>query len=200
MKSLNIVAHPDDDLLFMNPDIISDLNAGGEPYILYMTVGDDGNDIDYVLNRKEAIKYAWGPKQAERLIFWPIKSNSFRNGDKVGDLYRMYKDPLYLAESYYGDLAMNQKSVMEGLQKYYTQIQPDIIRIHNPYAAPAIEAGGPELDHIDHIYAAKLAVMSLWNAKSEIYGYEGYPITAKPANVSELGLKVSKKNLWKQYQ
>ena len=72
MNTLNIVAHPDDDLLFLNPDILRDFENNREPYLLYLTTGDDGRDTDYVLKRMDAVQYAWGPRMAGRQIFWNI--------------------------------------------------------------------------------------------------------------------------------
>lgn len=39
--TLSFVAHEDDDLLFMNPDIASDVQAGYNVWVVYLTAGDD---------------------------------------------------------------------------------------------------------------------------------------------------------------
>ncbi len=41
-KSLNIVAHEDDDIIFMNPDILSDIQSGRCVETMFMTAGDAG--------------------------------------------------------------------------------------------------------------------------------------------------------------
>src|SRR4051794_9535498 len=45
--SLNIVAHEDDDLLFMNPDIQNDLAAGSCMTTVFLTAGDGGYGTAY---------------------------------------------------------------------------------------------------------------------------------------------------------
>jgi hypothetical protein len=41
-RSLDVVAHEDDDLLFMNPDIQHDIRAGVCVTTVFLTAGDDG--------------------------------------------------------------------------------------------------------------------------------------------------------------
>jgi LmbE family N-acetylglucosaminyl deacetylase len=38
--TVNFVAHQDDDLLFMNPDIAADVQAGADVWVVYLTAGD----------------------------------------------------------------------------------------------------------------------------------------------------------------
>lgn len=199
MQTLNIVAHPDDDLLFLNPDILCDIRNGDIPHILYLTAGDDGQDETYVQYRREAIEYAWGPRVSDNLIFGNLKSNCFRIGDKLGDLYRLYRDETYIAASYLGDETYSREAVCSWLRDIAARIRPDIIRIQNPFAEPAVEADGPNLDHIDHIYGAKLAVMSLWSSTAKMYAYEGYPIRHLEANV-EFEQAAQKRVYWQRYQ
>ena len=44
IKDLAFVAHLDDDLLFMNPDIASNIEAGGCVRLVYLTASDAGDD------------------------------------------------------------------------------------------------------------------------------------------------------------
>jgi hypothetical protein len=44
-SQVDIVAHPDDDLLFQNPDILHAIGAGGCVTTAYVTAGDDGNPL-----------------------------------------------------------------------------------------------------------------------------------------------------------
>ncbi len=64
---MNIVAHEDDDLLFMNPDLVHDIQAGNCVRTIYVTAGDAGNAIFYWLSREQgseaAYDYSDGPKQ-----------------------------------------------------------------------------------------------------------------------------------------
>src|SRR5262245_38346225 len=51
---LNIVAHQDDDILFMNPDILNDVVAGHSQVTVYITAGNvDEDDWSYAMEREE---------------------------------------------------------------------------------------------------------------------------------------------------
>ena len=47
IKDLAFVAHLDDDLLFMNPDIASNIEAGGCVRLVYLTASDAGEGDGY---------------------------------------------------------------------------------------------------------------------------------------------------------
>lgn len=49
---MNIVAHEDDDLLFINPEIIRNLRQHNCVRTVYMTAGDDGRGADYLRLRE----------------------------------------------------------------------------------------------------------------------------------------------------
>ena len=57
--SVQFSAHEDDDLLFMSPDIISDLSAGKCIRTVYVTAGDAGNESDYWESREKGSEAAW---------------------------------------------------------------------------------------------------------------------------------------------
>ena len=56
---MNIVAHQDDDLLFMNPDIMHDIKAGNCVRTVYLTAGDAGADAPYWLAREKGSEAAY---------------------------------------------------------------------------------------------------------------------------------------------
>ncbi len=75
---MNIVAHQDDDLLFMNPDLAHSIQAGRCIRTVYVTAGDGGNDIFYWLGRERGSEAAYdsmdGPGQdvwVERIVRLP---------------------------------------------------------------------------------------------------------------------------------
>jgi LmbE family N-acetylglucosaminyl deacetylase len=39
---LNVVAHPDDDLLFLSPALLVSLSSGAPVHTVFLTAGDDG--------------------------------------------------------------------------------------------------------------------------------------------------------------
>ncbi|RAL12637.1 uncharacterized protein BO97DRAFT_434205 [Aspergillus homomorphus CBS 101889] len=50
--TLNIVAHQDDDLLFLSPDLIRDILSGQAVRTIFLTAGDAGNDDSYWQDRQ----------------------------------------------------------------------------------------------------------------------------------------------------
>jgi LmbE family N-acetylglucosaminyl deacetylase len=56
---VNIVAHQDDDLLFMNPDVIHDIRAGHCVRTIYVTAGDAGGNSFYWLGREQGSEAAY---------------------------------------------------------------------------------------------------------------------------------------------
>jgi LmbE family N-acetylglucosaminyl deacetylase len=56
---MNIVAHQDDDLLFMNPDILKSIRAGHCIRTIYMTAGDAGADSYYWVSREHGAEAAY---------------------------------------------------------------------------------------------------------------------------------------------
>ncbi|KAL3478030.1 hypothetical protein BJX99DRAFT_245737 [Aspergillus californicus] len=58
-RTLNIVAHSDDDLLFINPQIIQDISAGRGVRTVFLTAGDAGLESDYWMSRESGTLAAY---------------------------------------------------------------------------------------------------------------------------------------------
>lgn len=56
---LSIAAHEDDDLLFMNPDLLHNLHGGGCLRTVYLTAGDAGLSSSYWLGREKGAEAAY---------------------------------------------------------------------------------------------------------------------------------------------
>ncbi len=56
---MNIVAHEDDDLLFMSPDLLDNINAGYCVRTVYITAGDAGAGYYYWLGREQGSQAAY---------------------------------------------------------------------------------------------------------------------------------------------
>jgi LmbE family N-acetylglucosaminyl deacetylase len=56
---MNIVAHQDDDLLFMSPDLLHEIKAGDCVRTVYMTAGDAGSSSVYWLSREHGSEAAY---------------------------------------------------------------------------------------------------------------------------------------------
>jgi LmbE family N-acetylglucosaminyl deacetylase len=58
-KDLIFVAHEDDDLLFMNPDLMTRIRAGALIQTVYITAGDKDKGPDYWISRETGVKKAY---------------------------------------------------------------------------------------------------------------------------------------------
>lgn len=59
IRDLAFVAHMDDDLLFMNPDIDEAIQAGGCVRTVYLTASERNEGADYMRNRESAVRAAY---------------------------------------------------------------------------------------------------------------------------------------------
>jgi LmbE family N-acetylglucosaminyl deacetylase len=58
-RVLNIVAHPDDDLLFLSPDLIHSVRGGAQVRTVFVTAGDAGKPAAYWQGRLQGIRAAY---------------------------------------------------------------------------------------------------------------------------------------------
>jgi LmbE family N-acetylglucosaminyl deacetylase len=58
-RTLNIVAHQDDDLLFLNPEIINDISIGRGVRTVFLTAGDAGLGSEYWTGRQNGTMAAY---------------------------------------------------------------------------------------------------------------------------------------------
>ncbi len=68
--AVNIVAHQDDDLLFMNPDILHDLKSGRCIRTVYVTAGDAGHNRFYWLGRMQGSEAAYDSLTGQQHSIW----------------------------------------------------------------------------------------------------------------------------------
>jgi len=56
---MQIVAHPDDDLLFQSPDVLHDVRSGRCVRTVYVTAGERGGNINRLLTREAGVEAAY---------------------------------------------------------------------------------------------------------------------------------------------
>ncbi|HEX7633420.1 MAG TPA: PIG-L family deacetylase [Candidatus Saccharimonadales bacterium] len=56
---MNVVAHQDDDLLFLSPNLLHDIQSGHCVRTVYLTAGDSGRDTFYWLSRQQGAEAAY---------------------------------------------------------------------------------------------------------------------------------------------
>jgi len=67
---MNVVAHQDDDLLFMNPDLSHSIIAGDCVRTVYVTAGDGGGDKYYWLSREHGSEAAYSTMTPQNDSVW----------------------------------------------------------------------------------------------------------------------------------
>ncbi|WP_346146962.1 PIG-L family deacetylase [Nonomuraea recticatena] len=84
------VAHQDDDLLFVNPDLSRDYDRGACLRVVYLTAGDAGQTGDYVRSRENGVRAAYAV-MAEASNTW--KRSDLRAGGRRLRAYSLVKPP-----------------------------------------------------------------------------------------------------------
>ena len=68
--TLNVVAHQDDDLLFLSPDLLHDIQSGNCVRTVYLTAGDAGNSQYYWLSRQHGSEAAYSRMTPQNDDIW----------------------------------------------------------------------------------------------------------------------------------
>jgi LmbE family N-acetylglucosaminyl deacetylase len=79
---MNVVAHEDDDLLFMNPDVLHDIQSGRCVRTVYLTAGDAGHGRFYWLNRQLGSEAAYSTMLDSHVI-WDQQTVELAPGEYI---------------------------------------------------------------------------------------------------------------------
>jgi LmbE family N-acetylglucosaminyl deacetylase len=74
VKILNVVAHEDDDLLFLSPPLLQFIERGDSITTLYLTAGDDGLDAAYWQGRERGVMAAYASMLGDTAVSWTDSS------------------------------------------------------------------------------------------------------------------------------
>jgi LmbE family N-acetylglucosaminyl deacetylase len=216
---LNVVAHPDDDLLFLSPDLLHDIEAGRCVRTVVTTAGDGGEGSAYWMGLEQGLRAAYAamatvpdvwafedagvpgrPIPRFRLLSTQVSLVFLRlpDGNLSGEGYATYGHQSLL------DLWTEGTSVqpLDGSPPYLrsqlqaminwlvTDLRPATIR-----TTDWVTYFDRPADHSDHWTTAQLVVEAhrADPAGHQLIGYETYTIDELPANVAgaDLEKKVS---------
>ncbi len=79
---LQIVAHPDDDLLFFSPDLLHDIQAGNCVRTVYVTVGDAGWSPEYWNRRRHGAQAAYNRMLGQDMT-WDTTRSHVNGGQRI---------------------------------------------------------------------------------------------------------------------
>lgn len=194
--SLNIVAHEDDDLLFMNPDIAHDIQEGHCVRTIYLTAGDGGNGKYYYLGRQQGSQAAyssmlgtnsiWVDKVVELPNHEYITISSPKGNNKVSLIFMNLPDGNLKGEGFktsdHESLAkllnknIHLMTSLDGQSSYNEEQIIDTLNTLMHFYQPASmrlmalrNMGVHYPDHSDHISTARLAQSAYSRYETEQY-------------------------------
>jgi LmbE family N-acetylglucosaminyl deacetylase len=206
---LAIVAHEDDDLLFMQPDLIEAVREHTGVTIVYVTAGNDDRDLDYATKRYTGVMAAYST----------LAAGTWRCGwtelaGHAAEHCRLDEENLSLVFLGYpdggkqGEFASSLLALWEGRitgadtiadrSAHYDRegliaTVGEVIATSRPATIHTLEVAATHgSDHSDHMLVGALAVLARARANSdaELLAYRGYDISGEPVNdfapISEL--------------
>ncbi|MEV6847429.1 PIG-L family deacetylase [Actinoplanes sp. NPDC051411] len=206
-RTLNVVAHEDDDLLFINPSVSADIAAGRCVVTVFVTAGDSGRPPSYWLRRERGSMAAYAAMsgtsaswESDTLVLagHPIVRQRLR-GTRITLLFMRLPDahgsPLRpfgtLPALWQGEIprlrplgsggAYTRQTLVKTLTAAMAVYQPDRIRTLD-YAGHYGDG-----DHADHhtVGYFTFAAQRSYHAHHRISGYRGYTVAAYPDNLDE---------------
>ncbi len=207
-RVLNVVAHEDDDLLFMNPDVQRDIDAYRCSLTVFMTAGDAGAGESYWREREN------GPRAAYALMAdsedrWDAKTVTFGNYDIAYETLHDRPDVALafvrgpdgggggfevnhgesLIELYEGKLS--QIHSVDGRNTYtkagLTDMLADIMETFQPDTIHTLDYSNKNIgaDHSDHRTSAYLTFDAhrRYRTPHTIGAYMAYGVDSLPTNV-----------------
>ena len=202
---LVVVAHQDDDLLFMQPDVLEAVRTGGGVTSVYVTAGNGTKGADASDRRYEGLRSAYGAAAGSmswhcgyieiighvaehcRLTDRPVSLVflAFPDGGKQGEhtasLLHLWQGEIPGAETVAHRSAYYDR---DGLIDTVAQI----IRITQPARVRTLEIAATHgRDHSDHMLVGALTVLAMARASSmaELFSYRGYSVADEPANKTQ---------------
>jgi LmbE family N-acetylglucosaminyl deacetylase len=195
---LVIVAHQDDDLLFMQPDLIEAVRRGGGVTIVYVTAGNDNHTLAYSTKRYDGVMAAyaaatgatgWGCGWVElaghaaehcrlddaklSLVFLGYPDGG-KQGELSSSLLALWEGRIAGADTIAERTAhYDREGLIATLAAIIHTTQPSTIRTLEVAATHGV-------DHSDHMLVGALAVLARASSPIELLSYRGYNINGEP--------------------
>jgi LmbE family N-acetylglucosaminyl deacetylase len=199
---LTIVAHPDDDLLFMQPDLQDAIERGGGMTSVYVTAGNDMRGLDFVEGRYTGLMAAYGAMAGTHdwACGWIDIADHAAEHCRLDDagislVFLGYPDgglmgerPTSLRNLWQGQVA--RATTLSRRTATYERgdliaVLSEIVTTTAPTALRTLEVAATHgHDHSDHMLVGALAVLATAQARAhpEVTSYRGYNVEREPAN------------------
>lgn len=199
---LVVVAHQDDDLLFMQPDLVETVQRGGGITTVYVTAGNARGGTDKADERYEGLRYAYGAAAGStdwlcgwidlvghvaqhcRLADRPVSlvflgyPDGGREGQFDTSLLELWRGTISGADTIAErSTRYDRDGLIEALSQVMRETQPRTVRTLEIAATHG-------RDHSDHMLAGALAMLAMAraNSQADLLSYRGYNIAEEPAN------------------
>ena len=220
-STLNIVAHEDDDLLFLSPDLLADIRSGRCVTTVYLTAGDANLGSSYWKGREDGVRAAYSQMVGsgswsngnvgvgnKRLASSSMKSvtlvfmrlpdgnwdgSGFSNNSNES-IKKLWQGNISSVRAVDGSATYSKSELISVLAGLMNNFRPDRIKTQNYVDGYSGE------DHSDHFTAAYAAVEARkqYNLANTLTGYLGYATSSRGANVGGSDL-TSKRNAFFAY-
>ena len=207
--TLNVVAHEDDDLLFLSPDLLHDVQSNRCVVTVFVTAGDDGQASDYWQGREAGSEAAyasmagvadsWTTSDAG-IVDHPIRVRTLNGDPNISLVFMRLPDGFdgggfarygyqSLQELWGGTLSQitaddsttsySKSDLISTLTALMNEYQPNTIRMQD---YNGVYGDG---DHSDHYASAHFAysAQQSYSTTHTVVGYLGYGVTYYPQNV-----------------
>ncbi|WP_417210020.1 PIG-L family deacetylase [Antarctobacter sp.] len=207
-----IVAHPDDDLLFMNPHVAETIADGGPMTTVYLTSGDAGDDAGYWEAREMGAKAAYaqmaGADPADWVdetvtldvdgVAWEVQSSYLADDPQVRLYFLRTPDGIDGGgtDTYgFGSLERllegeaDRITTVDGLTTYTTEdltkVLGAIMTRHMPDDI-LLQDDTSEIEHSDHVHTTELAeaALPLYGEDVTVTHFTGYISWAGEENLT----------------
>lgn len=185
--TVNIVAHQDDDLLFLSPDILHDVQSGKCVRTIFLTAGDAGAKEYYWLGREHGSQLAYSAMTAESDDLWiqriiKLKDKEFvrittpRENPRISLVYFRLPDGGLQGKGFSGDSYQSASKLLSGSMASLTAVDgqssftasgltealTELMRFYAPDTVRSqstrnILSKNPYIDHADHVAAGHFA-------------------------------------------
>lgn len=197
-----IVAHQDDDLLFMQPDLLDVVHAGRGVTTVYVTAGNGAKGTDTADERYAGLRSAYSEAagaadwrcgyidiaghvaQHCRLDSKPVSlvflgyPDGGKEGERGSSLLRLWEGAIDRAETVaHRTTTYGRDDLIDTVARILRETQPRSIRTLEVAATHG-------RDHSDHMITGALAVLAMAraNSRADLLSYRGYSIAGEPAN------------------
>jgi LmbE family N-acetylglucosaminyl deacetylase len=201
-RDLVVVAHQDDDLLFMQPDVLEAVRRGDGVTTVYVTAGNDAKGLRVAADRDVGLMQAYG--QAVGDMAWSC--GYLRIAGHLAQHCRLPSANLSLVFLAYpdggkqGEGASSLLHLWEGTIERATTIADretsysrdelveviaELVRITQADTVRTLEVAATHgHDHSDHMIVGALTVLAMARAGSdaELISYRGYSVVGEPVN------------------